>query len=76
MMRSRKFILDDGKEAEVDFCFRVLGWNELEITECDAWLWSDRNNVNAPTFKLNVNEMERLHVELHEDPSSWEYDYD
>jgi len=77
MMTSRPFIRDNLDKVEVDLTYRILGHNELEITEYTAWLWSDRNDVDAPEFQLNDNEVERLHEELHQDASTWEYsDYE
>lgn len=76
MMTSRQFVRDNGDIVETDISYRIHGWSELEITDCDAWLWTDRNDVDAPTFKLNDNEMERLSIELHEDEETWDMSYD
>lgn len=61
---------------EVDGTFRYEGYNSIEIEEVTAWLWKDRNNAGASTFELNASELDRLHDELIQDPTTWEYDDD
>lgn len=75
-MRSRKFVRDNGDEVEVDFSYRHVSHNEIEITEQEAWLWIHRDDASAPTLELTDAENNRFLEEVYADPSTWEYDDD
>lgn len=73
---TRRFKSDKGVELEVDGSYRHEGTNSIEIIECAAWLWTDRNDEGSPLVDLTPTELERLHEELMADPATWEYDDD
>lgn len=73
---TRKFIRDDKTELEVDGAYRFESRENIEVTDYKAWLWSDRNNSDAPFVELTEAEDQRLYEEIMQDPGTWEYDYD
>lgn len=76
MMRIRKFIRDNGDETQVDFSYRILDSEQLEISDLACWLWADRNEPTVPNVQLTDAEYQRFENEVIEDPDTWEYDYD
>ena len=74
---TRKFIRDDKSEVEVDGAYRIID-DGVELSDCSAWLWSNRHDPRAPFVTLTDSEIERLVEEIVNDDSTWETepDYD
>ncbi|WP_414464378.1 hypothetical protein [Hyphomicrobium sp. DY-1] len=62
--RNRRFTLDNGAIAEVDFEIRHFSWSDFELNVTDAWLFKDRDNAQAPRIALSDNEHERFESEV------------
>lgn len=61
---NRKFTLDNGKLAEVDFQISHLSTADMELDVKAAWLFKDRNNSDAPGVELSDAERDRFEEEV------------
>ena len=72
---TRAFVTDSKQKIEVDGSYRIVDSNVEDLTY-HAWLWKDRNDINAPFVTLTEAEEQRLYEELMNDSSTWEISED